>query len=139
MSRGNRRQRLNIQYSVRTTARRLPLKTFPIPPPPSSDFSSPASLQSVLRPPPQPMHVLYYSPSTCLMVKIYFQNFILVIKSWFSATYISEHFMFCIITHMGDSILKKIVSTFSKWLPGRLCVQYYNMASFPVRLQIQYG
>ncbi len=26
---------------------------------------------------------------------------------WFSATCISEHFIFCIITHMGDSILKK--------------------------------
>ncbi len=26
---------------------------------------------------------------------------------WFSATYISEHFVFCIITHKGDSILKK--------------------------------
>ncbi len=59
---------------------------------------------------------------------------------WFSATCISEHFVFCIITHMGDSILKYItVSTFSKWLPKRLCVQYYNMASFPVWLQIQYG
>ncbi len=33
---------------------------------------------------------------------------------WFSATYISEHFIFCIITHMGDSILTKTVSTFSK-------------------------
>ncbi len=40
---------------------------------------------------------------------------------------------------MGDSILKKTVSTFSKWLPEWLCVQYYNMASFPVWLQIQYG
>ncbi len=40
---------------------------------------------------------------------------------------------------MGDPILKKTVSTFSKWPPGRLCVQYYNMASFPVWLQIQYG
>ncbi len=58
---------------------------------------------------------------------------------WFSATCISEHFLFCIITDMGDSILKKTVSTFSKWLPERLCVQYYNMASFPVWLQIQYG
>ncbi len=58
---------------------------------------------------------------------------------WFSATCISEHFVFCIITHMGDSILKKTVSTFSKWPPERLCVQYYNMASFPVWLQIQYG
>ncbi len=42
------------------------------------------------------------------------------------ATCISEHFVFCIITHMGDSILKK--------LPERLCVQYYNMVSFPVCL-----
>ncbi len=58
---------------------------------------------------------------------------------WFSATWISEHFVFCIITHMADSIVKKTVSTFSKWLPERLCVQYYNMASFPVLLQIQYG
>ncbi len=58
---------------------------------------------------------------------------------WFSATCISEHFVFGIITHMGDSILKKSVSTFTKWMPERLCVQYYNMASFPVWLQIQYG
>ncbi len=58
---------------------------------------------------------------------------------WFSATCISEHFIFCIINHMGASILNKTVSTFSKWLPERLCVQYYNMASFPVLLQIQYG
>ncbi len=29
---------------------------------------------------------------------------------WFSATYISEHFVFCIITHMGDSILKKTLN-----------------------------
>ncbi len=57
----------------------------------------------------------------------------------FSATYISEHFVFCIITHMGDSILKTTVSTFSKWPPDRLCEQYYNMTSFPVWLQIQYG
>ncbi len=57
----------------------------------------------------------------------------------FSATCISEHFVFCIITHMGDSILKKTVSTFSKWPPQRLCVQYYNVATFPVWLQIQYG
>ncbi len=58
---------------------------------------------------------------------------------WFSATCISKHFVFCIITHMGDSILKKTVSTFSKWPPERFCVQYYNMASFPIWLQIQYG
>ncbi len=57
----------------------------------------------------------------------------------FSATCISEHFVFCIITQMGDSILKKNVSTFSKWPPEQLCVQYYNMASFPVWLQIKYG
>ncbi len=48
MSRGDRRQRVNIWYSVRTTACRLPLKTFPIPPPGSSDFSTPASLQTVM-------------------------------------------------------------------------------------------
>ncbi len=48
-------------------------------------------------------------------------------------------FLFCIITHIGDSILKKTVLTFSKWPPERCCVQYYNMASFPVWLQIQYG
>ncbi len=35
--------------------------------------------------------------------------------------------------------LEKTVSTFSKWPPERLCIQYYNMASFPVWLQIQYG
>ncbi len=58
---------------------------------------------------------------------------------WFSATCISEHSVFCIITHMGDSILKKTVSTFSKWPPERLCVEYYNMTSFPVWVQIQYG
>ncbi len=40
---------------------------------------------------------------------------------------------------MGDSILKNTISTFSKWSPERLCVQYYNIASFPVWLQIQYG
>ncbi len=57
----------------------------------------------------------------------------------FCYIYISEHFIFCSITHMGDSILKQTLSTFSKWLPERLCVQYYNMASFPVWLQIQYG
>ncbi len=56
--------------------------------------------------------------------------------SWFSATCISEHFVFCIITHMGDSILKKTVSTFSKWPPEWFCVQYYIMASFSVWLQI---
>ncbi len=39
----------------------------------------------------------------------------------------------------GRLHLEKTVSTFSKWLPERLCVQYYNMASFPVWLQIQYG
>ncbi len=49
---------------------------------------------------------------------------------WFSATFISKHFVFCIIIHMGNSILKKTVLTFSKWLPERLRVQYYNMASF---------
>ncbi len=58
---------------------------------------------------------------------------------WFSVTCISEHFVFCIITRVGGSILKKTVSTFSKWPPERLCVQYYNMASFPVWLQIQNG
>ncbi len=41
--------------------------------------------------------------------------------------------VFCIITYMGDSILKK---TFSICPPERLCVQYYNMSSFPVWLQI---
>ncbi len=50
-----------------------------------------------------------------------------------------KHFVFCIIPHMGDSILKKTFSTFPKWPPERLCVQYYNMSSFPVWLQIQYG
>ncbi len=44
-----------------------------------------------------------------------------------------------ILKHMGDSILKITVSTFSKWPPGRFCVQYYNMASFPVWLQIKHG
>ncbi len=51
---------------------------------------------------------------------------------WIFATCISEYFVFCIITHMGNSILKKTVSTFSKCPHERLCVQYYNMASFPV-------
>ncbi len=49
----------------------------------------------------------------------------------------SEYFVFCIITPMGDSILKNTFST--QWLPERLCVQYYNMASYPVWRQIQYG
>ncbi len=40
---------------------------------------------------------------------------------------------------MDDYILKKTVSTFSKWPPERLCIQYYNMVSFPVWLQIQYS
>ncbi len=44
---------------------------------------------------------------------------------WFSATCTSEHFAFCIITHMGDSILKKTFSTFLKWPPERLFV--YNI------------
>ncbi len=44
-----------------------------------------------------------------------------------------------IITQMGDSILKNTVSTFSKWPSERFCVQDYNMASFPVWLQIEYG
>ncbi len=52
--------------------------------------------------------------------------------------YIKTFCILCIITHMGDSILNKTVSTFSKWLPERFCIQYYNMASFPVCLQIQY-
>ncbi len=51
---------------------------------------------------------------------------------WFSATCISKHFVFSIITHMGDPILKKSISTFSKWLPERCCVQYYFISSFPV-------
>ncbi len=34
---------------------------------------------------------------------------------WFSETCISEHFVFCIITRMGHSILKKNVSNVS-WL-----------------------
>ncbi len=41
---------------------------------------------------------------------------------WLSATCISKHSVFCIVTHMCDSILKKTVSTFSKWPPERLCV-----------------
>ncbi len=43
------------------------------------------------------------------------------------------------VTHMAYSILKKTVLTFFKWLPERFCVQYYNMASFPIWLQIHYG
>ncbi len=43
------------------------------------------------------------------------------------------------MTHMVDSILKKAVLTFSKWPFGMFCEQYYNMTSFPVWLQIQYG
>ncbi len=35
---------------------------------------------------------------------------------------------------MGDSILKKLSQ-----LSERFCVQYYNMGSFPVWLQIQYS
>ncbi len=33
---------------------------------------------------------------------------------WFSATCISEHFVLCIITHMGDSFLKKKCLNFLK-------------------------
>ncbi len=58
---------------------------------------------------------------------------------WFSTTCRSEHSVFYIITPMGDSILKTTFPTFPKWSPERFCVQYYNMASFPVWLQIQYG
>ncbi len=71
----------------------------------------------------------------CNLDQPVYQNYL----CWFSATCISEHCVFCIITHTGDSILKKTVSTFSKCLHERFCVQYYNMDSFPVWLQIQYG
>ncbi len=39
--------------------------------------------------------------------------------------------IFCILYYHshGWLHLETIVSTFSKWLPERLCVQYYNMAS----------
>ncbi len=39
------------------------------------------------------------------------------------------HFVFCIITHMGDSILNKTFSTFSKWLPERF-VNSHNTLYF---------
>ncbi len=57
----------------------------------------------------------------------------------------------CFLLHVYQNILYSVLSltwvtafwkklaTFSKCLPERLCVQYYNMASFPVWLQIQYG
>ncbi len=43
-----------------------------------------------------------------------------------------------IITHMGDSILKKNFLNFLKMADWKDCEQYHNMTSFPVWLQIQY-
>ncbi len=45
---------------------------------------------------------------------------------------------FCIITHVGGSILKRNLN-FHKVATQKICEQYDNMASFPVWLQIQYG
>ncbi len=42
----------------------------------------------------------------CYLDHLVYKNYL----CWFSVTCISEHFVFCIITHMGDYILKKTLN-----------------------------
>ncbi len=74
--------------------------------------------------------------------KVYNFNHPVLLKiylSWFSHTCILVHVVFCIITYMGDSILKINFVSFLKMTARMVHEKYHNMASFPVWLQIQYG
>ncbi len=72
-------------------------------------------------------------------MQFYQHSILKICYAVFSHTCILVHFIFCIITHIGDYILKTTFLNCLKIAARKVCEQYHNMASFPVWLQIQYG